>query len=166
MSIAGQGPRDDAGRDDATTVFANGKTALQIAREWMDAAARCDMDAIAAGMADGCKRFGEPNWMVIGKADYIAAYRQYLISFSDYQLDILNVMARGRTVVFEMIESATFSRPYPLADGAVIQPNGQSYTDRACTWVEVGDDGLIVEIRAYIPSNRGALMAAAAAASG
>lgn len=166
MSIAGQGGRDDVGRDDATTVFANGKTALQIAREWMDAAARCDMDAIAAGMADGCQRFGEPNWMVIGKADYIAAYRQYLISFSDYQLDILNVMTRGRTVVFEMIESATFSRPYPLADGAVIQPNGQSYTDRACTWVEVGDDGLIVEIRAYIPSNRGALMAAAAAASG
>jgi SnoaL-like protein len=146
-------------------VFANGKTALQIARDWMDAAARCDLEAIAAGMAEGCKRFGEPNWMVIEKADYVTAYRQYLTSFSDYRLEILNVMSTGRSVVFEMIESATFSQPYPLPGGGVIQPNGQSYTDRACTWLEVGDDGLIVEIRAYIPSNRGPLMAAAAAAS-
>ena len=149
-------------RDETATVFANGKTALQIAREWMEAAARCDLEAIAAGMADGCRRFGEPSWMVIEKADYIQAYRQYLISFSDYRLEILNVMTRGRTVVFEMIESATFSKPYPLPDGGVIQPNGQSYTDPVCTWVEVGDDGLITEIRAYIPSNRGRLMAAAA----
>lgn len=151
-------------RDMDSPVVVNGKTALQIAREWMDAAARCDLEAIAAGMADGCKRFGEPDWMVIEKAAYVAAYRQYLTSFSDYRLEILNVMTRGRTVVFEMIESATFSNPYPLPDGGVIQPNGQSYTDRACTWVEVGDDGLITEIRAYIPSNRGRLMAAAAAA--
>lgn len=150
--------------DGAAAVLPNGKTALQIAREWMEAAARCDVEAIAAGMADGCKRFGEPNWMVIEKAAYIQAYRQFLTSFSDYRLDILNVMARGRTVVFEMIESATFSNPYPLPDGSVIPPNGQSYTDRACTWLEVGDDGLITEIRAYIPSNRGRLMAAAAAA--
>ena len=49
-------------------------------------------------------------------------------------------------------------------DGSVVRPNGQSYTDRACTWLEVGDDGLITEIRAYIPSNRGQLMAAAIAA--
>ena len=66
-------------------------------------------------------------------------------------------------VVFEMIESATLSKPYPLPDGTVIEPNFQSYTDRVCTWVEVGDDGLIAEIRAYIPSTRGQLMADAAA---
>jgi SnoaL-like protein len=147
------------------TVRANGKTPLQIATEWMDAAARCDLEAIAAGMADGCKRFGEPSWMVIEKADYVEAYRQYLTSFSDYRLDILNTVASGRTVVFEMIESATFTGPYRLPDGSVIQPNGQSYTDRVCTWVEVDDSGLIAEIRAYIPSNRGRLMAEAAAAS-
>ena len=147
------------------TVCANGKTPLHIATEWMDAAVRCDLDAIAAGMADGCKRFGEPSWMVIEKADYVEAYRQYLTSFSDYRLDILNTVASGRTVVFEMIESATFTGPYSLPDGSVIQPNGQSYTDRVCTWVEVDDSGLIAEIRAYIPSNRGRLMAEAAAAS-
>ena len=147
------------------TVRANGKTPLQIATEWMDAAACCDLEAIAAGMADGCKRFGEPSWMVIEKADYVEAYRQYLTSFSDYRLDILNTVASGRTVVFEMIESATFTGPYRLPDGSVIQPNGQSYTDRVCTWVEVDDSGLIAEIRAYIPSNRGRLMAEAAAAS-
>lgn len=147
------------------TVCANGKTPLEAARDWMDAAARCDIEAIADGMADGCKRWGEPNWMVIEKDDYIAAYRQYLVSFCDYRLDILNTMASGSAVVFEMIESATFSAPYPLPDGALIQPNGQSYTDRVCTWVEVDDSGLIAEIRAYIPSNRGRLMAEAAAVS-
>jgi hypothetical protein len=147
------------------TVCANGKTPLEVARDWMEAAARCDIDAIAGGMADGCRRFGEPNWMVIEKDDYVAAYRQYLLSFSDYRLDIVNAMVNGNTVVFEMIESATFSAPYPLPDGSVIQPNGQSYTDRVCTWVEVAESGLITEIRAYIPSNRGHLMAEAATAS-
>jgi len=147
------------------TVCANGKTPLQIATEWMHAAARCDLEAIAAGMADGCKRFGEPSWMVIEKADYVEAYRQYLESFSDYKLDILNIVASGRSVVFEMIESATFTGPYRLPDGGVIRPNGRSYTDRVCTWVEVDHSGLIAEIRAYIPSNRGRMMAEAAAAS-
>jgi hypothetical protein len=144
---------------------ANGKTPLQVASDWMEAAARCDVEAIEAGMADGCKRFGEPNWMVIGKADYIEGYRQFLISFSEYRLDIINTQEIDNTVVFEMIESATSSQPYPLPDGTAIEPSGQSYTDRVCTWVEVDDSGLIVEIRAYIPSNRGTLMAEAAAAS-
>lgn len=139
---------------------------VDIARAWMDAAARCDIEAIAAGMAEGCQRFGEPSWMVIGKDDYVAAYRQYLTSFSEYRLEIVNVMASGRTVVFEMIESARFSEPYPLPDGSVIQPSGKSYTDRVCTWVEIDDAGLIAEIRAYIPSTRGTLMAEAMASSG
>jgi hypothetical protein len=103
--------------------------------------------------------------MVIAKADYIAAYRQYLASFSGYRLDIVNTVTHGNTVVLEMIESATFTAPYPLPDGRVIQPNGQRYTDRVCTWIEVEESGLIGEIRAYIPSNRGRLMAEAAAAS-
>ena len=149
---------------DAVTC-ANGKSVLQVAIGWMEAAARCDLEAIGAGMADGCRRFGEPSWMVIGKEDYIEGYRQFLISFSDYRLDIVNVVTCDRTVVFEMIESATFSRPYRMPDGRVIQPNGQTYTDRVCTWVEVDERGLIAEIRAYIPSNRGQLMAEAAAAS-
>ena len=141
---------------------ANPKSVLQIATEWMEAAARCDLEAIAAGMASSCRRFGEPNWMAVGKADYIEGYKQFLISFADYRLDIVNTMTCGRTVVFEMIEGATFSKPYTLPDGRVIQPNGQSYTDRVCTWVEVDENGLIAEIRAYIPSNRGRLMAEAA----
>ena len=138
---------------------------LAVATAWMEAAARCDIDAIAAGMADGCERFGEPSWLVIGKSDYIDAYRQYLTAFSDYRLQIVNAVESGSTVVFEMIESATFSGPYRLPDGSVIAPNGQSYTDRCCTWLEIGEDGLIHQIRAYIPSNRGRFMAEAAAAS-
>jgi hypothetical protein len=138
---------------------------LNAARAWIDAAARCDIDAIAAGMADTCIRFGEPSWMSIGKADYIAGYRQFLVSFSDYQLTIVNTLVRGPSVVFELIESATFSQPYPFPDGRLVQPNGQSYTDRACTWLEIDEAGKVAEIRAYIPSNRGRLMAEAMAAS-
>jgi len=147
-------------------ICSNGKTALEAASEWMDAAARCDLPTLAAGMAESCKRYGEPIWMVMDKPAYIAGYAQYLISFSDYELDIVNTMASGSTVVFEMIESATFSKPYPLPDGRIIQPSGQRYTDRVCTWMEVGADGLITEIRAYIPSTRGAMMAEAIAAMG
>ena len=145
-------------------VCANGKTPLEVARDWMDAAARCDLPAIEAAMAEHCLRYGEPDWMVMEKTGYIAAYRQYLISFSDYKLEIINTMTSGMTTVFEMIESATFSQPYPLPDGSVIQPSGETYTDRVCTWVEVGSDGLISEVRAYIPSTRGPMMARAIAA--
>lgn len=141
----------------------SGKSPLEIATQWMEAAARCDIDAIAAGMAENCKRYGEPSWMVIEKADYIDSYRQFLRSFSDYWLEIVNVQAFGRSVVFEMIENARFTGPYPLPNGCVIEPNGQSYTDRVCTWIEIGGDGLISEIRAYIPSNRAQLMASAMA---
>ena len=144
---------------------ANGKTPLEVALDWMNAAARCDLEAIAAGMADDCRRLGEPDWIILAKAEYIAAYRRYLASFSGYRLDIVNTMTHGNTVVLEMIESATFSAPYSLHDGRVIQPNGQRYTDRVCTWVEVNESGLIDEIRAYIPSTRGQLMAEATAAS-
>jgi hypothetical protein len=146
-------------------VCSNGKTPLEVASEWMDAAARCDIEAIAAGMAESCRRWGEPDWIVLGKADYIAAYRQYLISFSNYRLEVLNTIAQGRTDVFEMIESATFSRPYPLPHGRVIPPSGQAYSDHVCTWIEVDDDGRIFEIRAYVPSTRGRLMANAMAVS-
>jgi len=51
-----------------------------------------------------------------------------------------------------------------LPDGRIIQPSLGRYTDRVCTWVEVDEDGLVTEIRAYIPSTRGALMADAIAA--
>jgi hypothetical protein len=141
----------------------SGRSPLEIATQWMEAAARCDIAAIAAGMAEGCKRFGEPDWMVIEKADYIDSYRQFLRSFSDYELEIVNAQASGRTVVFEMIESARFTGTYRLPDGSVIEPNGESYTDHVCTWIEVGADGLIGEIRAYIPSNRAQLIASAKA---
>jgi hypothetical protein len=150
----------------AEPVCANGKTPLEVAREWMDAAARCDLPAIADGMAENCLRYGEPTWFVMEKTGYINAYRQYLISFSDYKLEILNTMTSGTTTVFEMIESATFSQPYPLPDGSVIQPSGETYTDHCCTWIDVGSDGLITEVRAYIPTTRGELMARAIAAMG
>jgi hypothetical protein len=131
----------------------------------MDAVARCDTAAIADGMAEGCLRYGEPEWLVIAKAPYIEAYRQFLRSFSDYRLEIVNTVASGRTVAFEMIESARFTGAYPLPDGRTVQPSGQTYTDRVCTWIEVDDDGKVAEIRAYVPSTRGRLMAEAMAAT-
>jgi hypothetical protein len=144
----------------------NEEMVLQAARAWMEAAARCDIEAIANGMAENCLRYGEPSWMTINKADYIDVYRQYLISFSDYRLTILNTVVSGRSVVFEMIESATFSKPYPLPGGSgLVQPSGQSYTDHACTWLEIDEAGKVAEIRAYIPSTRGQMMAEAMAAT-
>jgi hypothetical protein len=132
---------------------------VMAARRWMEAAARCDLDAVISGMSDSCKRYGEPDWMVMERDFYAVSYKQFLESFTEYRLEILNVVAQGRSVVFEMVESAKFTRPYPLPNGQIIQPNGKSYVDRVCTWVEVDESGKISEIRAYIPSNRGKLFA-------
>jgi len=147
---------------DQTFVCADGRTPEQVARDWMDAAARCDVDAIERGMAEGCLRYGEPEWIVIPKELYVSSYRDFLKSFSDYRLEIQNVLVSGRTVVFEKIESATFTGPYILPDGAAIQPRGATYTAQCGTWIVVDDDGRVAEIRAYIPSTRGRIMAEAA----
>jgi hypothetical protein len=120
---------------------------MTIARAWIRAAQRCDLAAIESGMAETCLRYGEPDWIETGKAAYIEGYRRFLETFSDYSLEVLNARAWDRTVVFEMIESAT------------LKSNGRSYCDRVCTWLEIDETGKVAEIRAYVPSARARLLA-------
>ena len=139
----------------------NGKTPAEIALEWAEASARGDLETAAAMIAADVKRYGTLNWSPVDRALYVDRWRIYLDAFSPYELQIVNHLTNGRSVALEMIEAATFSRPYLLPDGRALPPNFQSYVDHVCTVVDINDDGLISEIRAYIPSNLEILIAAA-----
>lgn len=146
-------------------ICSNGKTPAQTALEWADACARGDLETAAAMIAGGCKRYGGTNWSAVDRDFYLERWKIYLAAFSPYSLKVVNHLTNGRTVALEMIESATFSRPYLLPDGRSLTPNFQSYVDHVCTVVDITDDGLIGEIRAYIPSNLELLIASAFKAS-
>jgi hypothetical protein len=138
-----------------------GKTPAEIALEWADASARGDLAKAVSMLADDVKRYGGIGWLPVDRAFYVERWKIFIGAFSPYNLKVLNHLTNGRMVALEMIESGTFSRPYLLLDGRVLQPNFQSYVDHVCTIVEINSDGLIQEIRAYIPSNLEMLIASA-----
>src|SRR5271157_4029883 len=105
----------------------NGKTPAQTALEWADACARCDLETAAAMIADDARRYGGLSWSPVGRDFYVERWKIYLDAFSPYSLKLANHLVNGRTVALEMIESATFARPYLLPDGRVLEPNFQSY---------------------------------------
>ena len=138
-----------------------GKAPAEIALEWAHACARGDLTTAAAMIAPDAKRYGGLNWSPVARDFYLERWAIYLDAFTPYDLHIVNHLSNGRTVALEMIESATFARPYRLPDGRSLPPNFQSYVDHVCTVVAIDDDGLISEIRAYIPSNLEILIASA-----
>jgi len=142
-------------------ICSNGKTSAQTALDWAGACARGDLETAAAMIAGGCKRYGGLSWSAVDRNFYLERWKIYLDAFSPYSLTVANHLVNGRTVALEMIESATFSRPYRLPDGRVLEPNFRSYVDHVCTVVDITDNGLIGEIRAYIPSNLESLIASA-----
>jgi hypothetical protein len=139
----------------------NGKAPAAIALAWADASARGDLETAVSMLADDVKRYGGFTWMPLERAFYVERWKIFLDAFSPYELKVVNCLTNGRTVALEMIESGTFSRPYVLFDGRVLQPDFQSYVDHVCTVVAINDAGLINEIRAYIPSNLERLIASA-----
>jgi hypothetical protein len=60
-----------------------------------------------------------------------------------------SLIASGDRVVCEFTEQGTFTEPYSILPGLVLQPTGESFTDHDCDCFEV-KDGLITEIRAYV----------------
>lgn len=142
----------------------NAMTPTEVALEWASASACGDVDRAAAMIAEGARRFGGLAWSPVDRAFYVERWKIFVAAFSPYHLKVVNHFTNGNAVALEMVESATFSRPYLLPDGRAIPPNFQSYVDHVCTVVEVDEDGLIAEIRAYIPSNLEVLIATAARA--
>ena len=138
----------------------NANTPAAIALEWA-AACASDFDKAVSMLAPDMKRYGGFSWSSVGRDFYVERWKIFFNAFSPYRLQVENYLTNGRTVALEMIESGTFSRPYLLSDGRELPPNFQSYSDHVCTVVDINDDGLIREIRAYIPSNLEILIASA-----
>jgi hypothetical protein len=131
----------------------NNKTPAQIVCEWVKACARRDGEAAFAMLSDDLKRRGDPDWIPWTKPQYRAMWSGFIEAFPDFKWEITNYVESGNMVVMEMIESGTFTVPYPRGGGKSVPPTNKAYKDWDCAWFEVNDDGLITEIRAYLTNN-------------
>jgi len=59
-----------------------------------------------------------------------------------------SMVASGDTVAIEVIETATFTKPWALP-GITLQPTGKGYSSRNSLFFQVNKDGLIQNYRQY-----------------
>jgi ketosteroid isomerase-like protein len=125
-------------------------TPEEVVRAWSDAYVSKDLDATAALMSEDFVRLGDStHWTPIGKNDWREIMVKFFAAFPDWRWDMTSLIASGDRVVCEFTEQGTFTEPYSILPGLVLQPTGESFTDHDCDCFEV-KDGLITEIRAYV----------------
>jgi ketosteroid isomerase-like protein len=132
----------------------NGKTPIQIVKDLLDAYSRHDVDAASAMLAPDFKRYGDPDMTIPwNKEQYHAMWLGFCEAFPDFKFELTNYVENKNTVVVEMIESGTFTQPFPGIMGKSVAPSGKYYKDWDCAWYEINEDGLATEARAYLTNN-------------
>jgi predicted ester cyclase len=124
----------------------------RVVRAWNDAYSRKDVDQTLTYMADDLERKGEwsDGWITIDKETWGISMRAFFAAFPDWGWEMTTLVAAGDMVACEFFEHGTFTQPYDLLPGLVIQPTGDSYEDRDGVFLRVNDDSLIAEIHAYV----------------
>ena len=113
---------------------------------------RRDVDTALTYMADDMERKGElaDGWITIDKDAWGGAMRAFFSAFPDWGWEMTAVVASGDMVAGEFFEHGTFTEPYEVLPGLIIQPTGATYEDRDAVFLRVDEDGLINEIRAFV----------------
>jgi ketosteroid isomerase-like protein len=126
--------------------------AERVVREWHDAYSRRDVEKALSYMADDMVRRGElaDGWISIDKPTWGDAMVGFFAAFPDWGWELTRLVASGDQVACEFLEHGTFTVPYEVLPGLVIQPTGDSYEDRDGVFFRVSDEGLISEIHAYV----------------
>jgi ketosteroid isomerase-like protein len=125
-------------------------TPEEVVRAWNDAYVKKDIDTTLSFMSEDFTRLGDStHWTPIGKQDWGQIMRDFFTGFPDWSWEMTSLTATGDRVVCEFTEAGTFTDPYPVMPGLVLDPTGESYTDYDCD-VFIVKDGLITEIRAYV----------------
>jgi ketosteroid isomerase-like protein len=126
--------------------------AERVVREWHEAYSRQDVDKTLSYMAEDMERSGEwsDGWITIDKQTWGDSMRAFFAAFPDWEWELTRLVASGDEVAGEFSEHGTFTEPYDLLPGLVIQPTGGFYEDRDGVFFRVNDEGLIAEIHAYV----------------
>jgi len=104
-----------------------------------------DLETMAACLDDGFLRYGvETGWQSMSKSTYMAMADNFVVPFPDCRWEITDLVADGRRVAVQLIESGTFTEPWTVGDVAVA-PNGVRYEMRGAVFFTVNDRNLISE---------------------
>ena len=79
-------------------------------------------------------------------------WERFVVAFPGIKWEVTSMVASGNTVAIEVIETATFTKPWAMP-GITIQPTGKGYSSRNSLFFQVNKDGLIQNYRQYASGN-------------
>jgi limonene-1,2-epoxide hydrolase len=121
---------------------------------WNERYSNQDVAGAVKYMAPDLRRYGDLGyWEPVGVAAWQDMQERFFAAFPNWHWDIQSITANDNRVVIEFLEKGTFTLPYEVMPGLVLEPSGESYEDRSSIHFEVNDEGLIQEFRAYYTNN-------------
>jgi hypothetical protein len=130
-------------------------SAEDVVRAWNEAYIAHDIDKALSYMSDDFQRFGDSNrWTATSKEEWGAQMKGFMKAFPDWRWDMTSLhVVDEHLVICEFLEYGTWTAPFELYPGAVLEATGQRYEDHNGDWIVLNDEGQISEIRAYITNN-------------
>jgi steroid delta-isomerase-like uncharacterized protein len=125
-------------------------TPEEVVRAFIEAYNKCDVDGMTTYLADDFVRFSNTSktWRPMNKEEWKDMAVRFYAAFPDERWEVLSMVAEGDTVAIEVIETATFTKPWVMPD-VTIQPTGKTYSSRNSLFFQVNRDGLIQNYRQY-----------------
>jgi ketosteroid isomerase-like protein len=129
-------------------------TPEEVVLAWNECFSRGDVKGSLEFMAEDFVRTGDwGGWISVNRKTWANGQKAFLAAWPDWTWELTNIVASGDWVVCEFEEHGTFTKPFELMRGIMLQPTNTSYEDHDCVLFRVNEDGLIAEIRAYITQN-------------
>ena len=129
-------------------------TPEEVVRAFIEAYNKCDVDGMVAYMADDFVRFSNTSktWEPMNKKEWKDMAVRFYAAFPDERWELLSMVAEGDTVAIEVMETATFTKPWSMPH-IMIPPTGKGYCSRNSLFFQVNKDGLIQNYRQYASQN-------------
>lgn len=88
-------------------------------------------------LSDEFVRYGEETlWQPMSKKAYVGMSDNFLAPFPDMRWEVLDCVSDDPRVVLQVVETATFTRPWILG-GRTFQPNGKGYSMRGAVFMTI-----------------------------
>ena len=129
-------------------------TPEQVVRAWNELYGAQDIEGCMKYIAPGFEREGEwPEWTKVDVNTWMDTQANFMKAWPDWSWEMINLVAGGDWVVCEYIEGGTWTEPFEILPGHILEPTGTAYQDRDCILFRVNADAKIDYIRAYVTKN-------------
>jgi hypothetical protein len=129
-------------------------TPEQVVRAWNDRYVAKDVEGSLEFLAPDFQREGEwGEWTVIDTETWMDGQVRFMAGWPDWTWELTNLIASGEWVVCEFTETGTWTEPFEILPGHVLEPTGTPFLDRECVLFRVNEDGKIDYLRNYATQN-------------